>query len=551
VEPTTLPVDRMFPTLTPDQIARIEAHGRRRPLSPGDLLIERGAPSTRFFVVCEGGLEVLGGLQHAADVVATVGPGQFTGEVGLLSGRPAFFDIRVRSGGTAIEVEQEQMLALVQVDTDLSDLLLRAFIVRRVELFSRGLGDVVLVGSSHSAGTQRIREFLTRNAHPHFYVDVERDKGVQELLDNFAVSAGDVPIVICRGTIVLKNPSNERIADCLGLNEPLDREQVHDLVVVGAGPSGLAAAVYGASEGLDVMVLEASAPGGQAGSSSKIENYLGFPTGISGQELAGAAYTQAQKFGAHVTIAKTAARLTCDRQPFAVETDDGARIKGRMIIIATGAHYRRLPIEELPRFEGLGVYYGATFVEAQWCGGDEVIVVGGGNSAGQAAVYLTETAAKVHMLVRSGGLEISMSRYLIRRIEESPKIELHTRTEVIGVDGAEHLERVVWRNSQTGETTERPIRHLFVMTGAVPNTAWLDGCIALDAKGFIKTGTDLTPDDLDHARWAVDRPPYLLETSRPGVFAAGDVRSGNVKRVASAVGEGSIAVALVHQLRQR
>jgi thioredoxin reductase (NADPH) len=259
---------------------------------------------------------------------------------------------------------------------------------------------------------------------------------------------------------------------------------------------------------------------------------------------------QAQKFGAQVTIARTASRLTCERQPFAVETDDGTRVKGLAVIIATGAHYRRLPIEGLARFDGLGVYYGATFIERQWCGGDEVIVVGGGNSAGQAAVYLADTAAKVHMLVRSEGLAISMSRYLIRRIEESPKIELHPYTEVIAVEGEDHLERVVWRNRKTNDTSVQQIRHLFVMTGAVPNTSWLDGCVALDVKGFIKTGTDLTPDDLDHSQWTAKRSPFLLETSRPGVFAVGDVRSGNVKRVASAVGEGSIAVALIHQLRQ-
>jgi thioredoxin reductase (NADPH) len=369
------------------------------------------------------------------------------------------------------------------------------------------------------------------------------------MLDSFQISASEIPVLICRGQLVLRNPGNQQIADCLGFNESIDQTQVRDLVVIGAGPSGLAAAVYGASEGLDVMVLETSSPGGQAGSSSRIENYLGFPTGITGQELAARAYLQAQKFGAHMLISK-AARLICDSKPYVLELENGARISTRTVVIATGAQYRKLPSENLSRFEGAGVYYGATFVEAQLCGGEEVIVVGGGNSAGQAAVFLAQTAKRVYMLVRSSGLAATMSRYLIRRIENSPTITLLPQTEIVDVEGGNHLESVSWRNNQTGLTEKHQISHIFVMTGADPNTRWLNGCIALDDKGFIKTGQDISPENLSAAGWPLTRPPYLLETSLPGVFAVGDVRGGSIKRVASAVGEGSIAISFVHKVLQ-
>jgi thioredoxin reductase (NADPH) len=388
-----------------------------------------------------------------------------------------------------------------------------------------------------------------RNGHPYSYIDLERDPDVQNLLDSFQVSASEIPVLICRGQLVLRNPGNQQIADCLGFNESIDQTLVRDLVVIGAGPSGLAAAVYGASEGLDVMVLETSSPGGQAGSSSRIENYLGFPTGISGQDLAARAYLQAQKFGVKMLIAK-ATRLICDRKPYIVELENGIRISTRTIVIATGVQYRKPPLENLSRFEGTGVYYGATFVEAQLCGGEEVIVVGGGNSAGQAAVFLAQTAKRVFMLVRSAGLAATMSRYLIRRIENSPTITLRAQTEIVALEGDNHLNSVYWRNSQTGQTEKHDISHVFVMTGADPNTRWLDRCIALDSKGFIKTGLDLLPENLSAAGWPLTRPPYLLETSLPGIFAVGDVRGGSIKRVASAVGEGSIAISFVHKALQ-
>jgi thioredoxin reductase (NADPH) len=450
--------------------------------------------------------------------------------------------------GEVIELPREALLALVQTDPEISEILMRAFILRRVELITSGLGDAVLIGSTHSPGTLRIKEFLMRNGHPYTYLDLDRDADVQAMLDHFHVGVADVPVLVCRGELVLRNPNNQQIADCLGFNDAIDQTQVRDLVIVGAGPAGLAAAVYGASEGLDVLVLESNAPGGQAGSSSRIENYLGFPTGISGQELAGRAYTQAQKFGAQVLIARGATELSCRRKPYAIAIDQGQRVPARAVIIATGVQYRRLAVDGLEKFEGAGIYYGATFVEAQLCGGEDVIVVGGGNSAGQAAVFLSQTARRVYMLVRSAGLADTMSRYLIRRIEENHAIELRTHTELVALEGSDRLERVQWRHSLTGAVETRSIGHVFVMTGAVPNTRWLDGCVALDKNGFIKTGPDLQPADLAAARWPLARPPHLLETSLPGVFAVGDARGGNIKRVASAVGEGSIAVSFVHKV---
>jgi len=538
----------MFPTLTPAQVKRIAAHGKQRSIRSGEVLIEAGAGVVPFFVVTAGRVEVVRPSGSTETLVAVHGPGQFTGEVNMLSGRPALVRSRTIESGEVIELDREQLLALVQTDSELSELIMRAFILRRVELIARGFGNVVLLGSNHCAGTLRVKEFLTRNGHPYSYIDLDRDAGVQDLLDRFQVTAADVPVLICRGEVVLRNPTNQQIAGCLGFNEAIDETQIRDVVIVGAGPAGLAAAVYAASEGLDVLVLETNAPGGQAGSSSKIENYLGFPTGISGQALAGRAYTQARKFGAQVIIATGAKRLVCDNKPYAIEMDDNMRVLARTFIIATGAEYRVPTIENLSEFKGVGVYYGATFMEAQLCRGEEVVVMGGGNSAGQAAVFLAQTAKRVHMLVRGSGLAESMSRYLIRRIEQNPAIVLRTNTEIVALEGSNHLERVRWRNDQTGSIETHDIRHVFVMTGAVPSTDWLVGCVALDAKGFIKTGPDLSQDDLAAASWPLATPPHLLETSLPGVFAVGDVRGGNTKRVASAVGEGSIAISFVHQV---
>ena len=540
--------EHIYPTLTPAQLGRIAAHGRRGRVEAGEVLVQAGEQTARLFVVVAGRIDVVRPSAAGEEVVVAFGPGMFTGEVTMLSGRPGLAQIRAGVAGEVIEVGRDELLALIQSDGELSEILMRAFILRRVELIARGISDVVVLGSAHCQGTLRIRAFLTRNGHPHTMLDLDRHAGVQELLDRFHVSAADVPVVITCGEVVLRNPSNQQIADALGFNDAIDQTQVRDLVIVGAGPSGLAAAVYGASEGLDVLVVESTAPGGQAGSSSRIENYLGFPMGISGQELAGRAYTQAEKFGAQVIIGKGATRLACDRKPYALELGDGQRLPARSVIIASGAEYRRLPIDNLPQFEGAGVYYAATFMEAQLCAGEEVIVVGAGNSAGQAAVFLAQAARRVHMLIRSGGLADTMSRYLIRRIEEHPAIVRHVQTEIVTLEGNGHLERVGWRDNHSERTETHAIRHVFAMTGAVPSTRWLAGCLALDAKGFIKTGPDLSPEDLATARWPLGRTPHLLETSLPGVFAIGDVRARSLKRVASAVGEGSIAIAAVHQV---
>lgn len=540
--------DRIFPTLTPTQATRIAAHGHRRSTVRGEVLVEVGAQAIPFFLVVTGEVEAVRPSDAGETLIVRLQTGQFSGEATMLSGRRAIARLRVSEPGEVISIDREQLLTLIQTDAELSEILMRAFILRRVALIARDLGDVVVIGSTHSSGTLRVKEFLTRNGHPYHTLDLDRDRDAQELLDRFHVSVADVPVVICRGSAALRNPTNAQIADCLGFNEQIDRTRINDVVVIGAGPAGLAAAVYGASEGLDVLVLESNVPGGQAGSSSRIENYLGFPTGISGLDLTGRAYAQALKFGARVIVAKGAARLSCDGQRYAVAIDDGPPIPARTVIVATGAEYRKPTLDNLSTFEGAGVYYGATPMEAQLCVGEEIVVVGGGNSAGQAAVFLASTARRVHMLVRGQGLADTMSRYLIRRIEENPAIVLRTRAQIVALEGNGALERVKWRDDQNGEIESHDIGHVFVMTGANPNTRWLAGCLAVDEKGFVKTGPDLSSDELAKAKWPLTRPPYLLETSRPGIFAVGDVRGGNIKRVASAVGEGSIAIAFVHQV---
>jgi thioredoxin reductase (NADPH) len=496
----------------------------------------------------EGTVEIVDPTREGEIIVTVHEAGEFTGEVDVLSGRRSLVRGRARTAAKLLEIDPRDLRRIIQTDAELSEIFLRAFLLRRTHLIAHTSGDVLLVGSSHSADTLRLKGFLTRNGHPHAYIDVDRDPGVQETLDHFEIRLGDIPVLICCGQRVLRNPSNAEAADCLGFNVPIEAGTVYDLIVVGAGPAGLAAAVYAASEGLAVLVLEANAPGGQAGSSSRIENYLGFPTGISGQDLAGRAFIQAEKFGANVAIAQVATGLNCARKPFTVECAGGGLVQGRTVLVATGAQYRKLPVPNLAQFEGNGVYYGATQVEAQLCSGEEIVVVGGGNSAGQAAVFLSGRVKHVHMLVRSAGLADSMSRYLIRRIEDSPTITLRTHTQIVALEGTGSLERLTWSNSETGATEIREIRHLFSMTGASPNTAWLRDCLLLDEKRFVKTGADLSPEEVASAHWPLRRAPYLFETSWPGIFAVGDVRSSSVKRVASAVGEGSVAVQLIHKV---
>jgi thioredoxin reductase (NADPH) len=536
-----------FPVLTAEQIHRIRTLSKIRNVKVGEILFEPGDLNSACFVLLSGSMEIIQPDMHGEHLVVTYEAGGFTGEIGLISGRRVFMRGRVTAAGEFLEMSSAQLRTLVARDAELSEIFMRAFILRRVMLINRGQGNVILMGSRHSAKTLRLREFLVRNGHPFAYVDLDTDTSSQEMLDHFHVTIEEIPIVVCNNRNVLRSPSIQELAMCLGLNAHITTTEVRDLAIVGAGPSGLAAAVYGASEGLDVLVVEAESPGGQAGSSSRIENYLGFPMGISGLELAGRAAAQAQKFGARILIANNVTRLNCDRSPYELSMDGGQIIRARTVVIASGAQYKKPKLQNLAKFEGQGIYYGATHMEAQLCGSQDAIVVGGGNSAGQGAVYLSQTASKVHMLVRSNQLSDTMSRYLIQRIEENPAIELHYHTEIVGLDGDTQLERVTWRDKNTGETSIHDIGYVFIMAGASPRTDWLKGCVAMDNKGFILTGRDLDPVIQDF-HWPLPRPPLMLETSQPGIFAVGDARAGNVKRVASAVGEGSIAISLVHRV---
>lgn len=538
---------QIFPVLTEAQINRIRPLAKVRRVQVGEIVFDPGQDDLPFFVVLSGKLDVVQPGLHGDRLIVTHVPGNFTGEMTMISGRRSLARGRVTEPGEFLELTGDGLRALIARDAELSEIFMRAFILRRIELVSQRAGDVILMGSNHSAATLRLREFLTRNDHPYVYVDLDTDDTSQELLDRFHVRLDEVPVIIC-GTkgAVLRRPTPQKLADCLGFNLNIDDRQVRDLIIVGAGPSGLAAAVYAASEGLDALMIETELPGGQAGSSSKIENYLGFPTGLSGQELAARALAQAEKFGAKMMVGHSVVRLDCNHRPYKVILDNGNALPTRSVVIATGAQYNKPEILNRAKFEGQGIYYGATYMEAQLCGKEDVIIVGGGNSAGQAAVYLSQTAGKVHILVRSHALAETMSRYLIQRIEENPSIELHYHTEIAGMEGEKHLERVIWRDKVTGETSSHDIRHIFIMAGASPRTDWLKGCLRMDPKGFILTGRDLEAANGD-AAWPLERGPYMLETSLPGVFAVGDVRAGNVKRVASAVGEGSIAIHLVHR----
>ncbi|MFZ0635170.1 MAG: FAD-dependent oxidoreductase [Candidatus Acidiferrales bacterium] len=535
-----------FPVLTAAQINRVRSGSKLRQVKKDDILFDVGDTNVPFFVLLSGSMEIVQPDLLGEHLIAKHGPGGFTGEMTMISGRRCLVLGRVTEPGEFLELSGEGLRSLVAKDAELSEIFMRAFILRRLELVNAGQGNIILMGSRHSANTLRLREFLTRNEHPYSYVDLDTDKTSQELLDRFEVKLDEIPVIVCRARAVLRNPTIQQLADCLGLNIAIDPTVIRDLVIVGAGPAGLAAAVYAASEGLNVLVIEAASPGGQAGSSSKIENYLGFPTGLSGQELAARAIAQTEKFGAKMMVAHGVSQLDCEKRPYKVFLDNGNKIAARAIVIATGAQYNKPHISNLEQFEGQGIYYGATYMESQLCEQEEIIVVGGGNSAGQAAVFLSQTARKVHILVRSGGLSDTMSRYLIQRIEENPAIELHYKTEIVGLAGDTHLEHVTWLDKTTGKTSVHDIRHVFIMAGASPRTEWLRGCIALDDKGFILTGRDLDS-AIAASGWTLARPPQMLETSLPGVFAVGDVRAGNVKRVASAVGEGAIAIHLVHR----
>jgi thioredoxin reductase (NADPH) len=540
---------QIFPVLTAAQIDRIRPGATVRDVVPGEVLFQPGDTEIPFLVILSGSMEILQSGLGGERLITTHYASSFTGELSMISGQRCMVLGRIAEAGQLLQLSGAGLRSLIGRDAELSDIVMRAFILRRLALISNNFGNVILMGSRHSASTLRLREFLGRNGYPYNYVDLDTDRTSQELLDHFSVKAEDVPVVICDLRAVLRSPSNQQLAECLGLNVSVDAAQMRDLIIVGAGPAGLAAAVYGASEGLDTLLIESDVPGGQAGSSSRIENYLGFPTGVSGQELSARAVAQAQKFGTRMMVAHRVTKLDCDHRPYRILLDDGSVLSARAFVIATGAQYNRPAIADLHKFEGQGIYYGATYIEAQLCVDDEVIVVGGGNSAGQAAIFLAQTSRKVYMLVRSGGLAESMSRYLIQRISEHPGIELLFNTEIVELEGDEHLERVAWKNQVSGQTSKHEVHHLFIMAGASPHTEWLRGCVAMDEKGFILTGRDLAlpAGSEDATAWPLTRPPQMLETSLPGVFAVGDVRSGSVKRVASAVGEGAIAVSLVHR----
>jgi thioredoxin reductase (NADPH) len=543
------PNTQIFPHLTAAQIKRVQSFATPRKVKTGEILFQPGETNVSMFIVLSGELEIIQPRSEGDRLVTTHVANSFTGEMSMISGQRCLMRGCVSQSGEFLEISSENLRTLISRDSELSEIIMRAFILRRLALVTNHLGNVILMGSRHCAGTLRIREFLSRNGYPYEFVDLDTDKASQELLDRFHVLLSEVPVIICNGDTVLKNPTTQQLADCLGLNTSIDMRQVRDLIIVGAGPSGLAAAVYAASEGLDALLIETEAPGGQAGSSSKIENYLGFPTGVSGLELASRAITQAQKFGAKMLVGHSVTKLNCQRRPYEVVLDNGEALAAQAIVISTGAQYNKPQITNLHDFEGQGVYYGATFMESQLCEDADVAVVGGANSAGQAAVFLSQTARKVYMLVRSKNLSDTMSRYLISRITQNPKIELHYQTEITELHGERQLEGISWTDRATGETSRLEICHVFIMTGASPRTTWLQGCIALDDKGFILTGRDL--DGLNgtdsQITWPLSRRPQMLETSLPGVFAVGDARSGNVKRVASAVGEGSIAIHLVHR----
>jgi len=531
-------VGQTFPQLDGDMARRVGAYGSEEDLREGTLVFERGQRGVDFFLVLSGSIEILNTDAHGASNVLTVhGTRQFTGEMNLFNDRQILVSARAGSDTRVVRVKRANFRRLVIGESDIGEIIMRAFILRRVGFIRHMQGGVMLIGPGHNGDMLRLQGFMTRNGYPHRVIDTEREADAAGVLQRFDVKADELPVVILPGEVALRNPSTVILADALGLIETLDAKTVYDVAVVGAGPAGLAAAVYAASEGLSTIVLESTAPGGQAGTSSKIENYLGFPTGISGQALAGRAQAQAQKFGARLAIARLVTALHCVNRPFQLTLDGGHIVKACAIVVATGARYRKLDIDNYSKYEGHGIHYAATAMEAQLCGGEEIVVVGGGNSAGQAAVFLSRSARRVHMVVRRAGLAATMSDYLVRRIEGTGNITVHPETEITSLDGDPFLQRVGWMNRNTGKSELRAVANLFVMIGAEPNTEWLAGCLSLDRKGFIVTGCD------EQARTLAS--PF--GTTQPGIFAVGDVRSGSVKRVASSVGEGSVVVQAVHQ----
>ena len=537
-------LEQTFPVLTASEIARMRRFGEVRRYKDGEALFKTGKPGPGMFVILSGHVAITqrDGLGHITPVIDQ-GPGQFLAEIGQLSGRAALVDGHAEGDIETLLIPPERLRALLVAEADLGERIMRALILRRVSLIQSGVGGAVLIGPTNSSGVVRVQRFLTRNGIPHHLLDPERDHDAAELIARYSPSPTDWPLAVIADGTVLRNPGESELARALGMIGGPAGTKIYDAAIIGCGPAGLATAVYAASEGLSVVLLDARSFGGQAGASARIENYLGFPTGISGQALAGRAFTQAQKFGADIMIPMAAKSLDCARSDgaFALALDGGDLVRARSVVVASGARYRRPEIENLDKFEGRGVWYWASPIEARLCAEQEIALVGGGNSAGQAAVFLSGHARKVHMMIRGGGLGASMSRYLIERIEATPNIELVFNTEVVGLEGSEDgpLERVRWRSRLSAEESTLDIRNLFLFAGADPATGWLDGCgVTLDRGGFVVTGAQ--------SEQNLGRPVPPLETSVPGVFAVGDVRSGSVKRVGGAIGEGAQVVAALH-----
>jgi thioredoxin reductase (NADPH) len=538
------PPDRngAFPRLDDEQRARLRAAGKVRAVESGDVLFSDGEAGYDFFVVESGAVAIVQGYGHENRVVAVHGPHRFLGELTLLTGSPAYLTAVVRDAGEVIQLPAARLVEIVSQDEELSNVILRAFLSRRSILIDLGTG-VKLVGSRYSQDTRRLREFLARNRMPYQWMDLEQDEEADTLLRALRVEPAETPIVV-GGRGVLRNPSNAELGAMLGFGSSGPPPALCDLVIVGGGPAGLAAALYGASEGLDTQAIDAVAFGGQAGTSSRIENYLGFPTGISGDELAARAGLQARRLGARLVVPAQAVGLAHEDGHYGVLLAGGDVVNGRTLIIATGAQYNRLGVPDLERYEGVGVYYAATQAEAQLCDGDHVVIVGGGNSAGQAAMFLSRHVARCRLMIRGGDLGKSMSRYLIDEIESREEVEVVTHREVVELEGEDALDAVVVADPRTGERERWEAKALFVFIGASPHTDWLRGHVAMDEHCFVLTGREIQGEDL--AAYG-DEEPFFLETSQPGIFAVGDVHAGSVKRVASAVGEGSMAVRLVHQ----
>lgn len=534
-----------FPRLSDEHVRTLSQIGRRRPTRPGEVLYAQGQPTSDFFVVLEGLVAMVEDFGDEQRVVRAHGPRRFLGELGLLEGQPSFVGAVVSEPGEVLVVPIESLRQLVLGDPLLGDVILRAYLIRRTLLISLGSG-FRIVGSCYSPDTRRLLEFAARNRLPHRLVDLDKDGAAETLLRHLGVGPESTPVVVLRQTEVLRNPTNAELARALGLRRPEPTRGVSDLLVVGAGPAGLAAVVYGASDGLSVAAVDAVATGGQAGTTSRIENYLGFPSGISGTELAERSVIQAGKFGVRIAVPCEALSLRPQGGQYAVGLNDGREVVARAVVIATGARYRRLDVPHLEKLEGTSVYYAATVHEARECRSEPVAVVGGGNSAGQAAVFLAQDS-QVHLLVRGRDLNENMSRYLVDQVERHPRVDVRLSTEVRGVVGDKTLEAVVVEDNQSGKRTKLPVRALFVFIGATPQAAWLSDVVALDPDGFVLTGTDADEFRADDVWRHISRPPLRLETSRPGMFAVGDVRRGSTKRMGSAVGEGAMAVRFAYE----